>query len=349
MSEMFRIDDSNMPVALGSALRVPSYAYRNWGIPEGRYRKESADCYAIEWEGGSPLQMQYVVEAITKTGLGNFSQLLRDKNAEVVSSIVKNSNKRINYLEPGAGVSTVDLYRRLEKDGVDAEKIFSSLVEPSVERIESAAETLEKMGLKRGKNFNVYGGRKDTDALVLVGPRSQDVVGTVAQIHHHAYLDSPLGILAATLDRGGYLVSSDWHNSLWEHPNRVYEFLDTFEWETKDQDMEAFCKMYPMAMDKSPPVTGPDKNANNMIMDFWKGWADVRKNAIEKGEFNPADDILMLEAHKPVERYIEEGKNVGFRTYTNGVQRLMDDGVITDNPMPLVEDSSILQTTVLQK
>ena len=116
MDELFRIDDSRMPVLLGSALKVPGYAYPAWGIPAGFYRKTSDDLYAVEWEGGSPRQMQYVIDAITRTGLGNFSQMLRNSNAAVVSHLVQQTDGRVSYLEPGAGVSTVVAYQKMIDD-----------------------------------------------------------------------------------------------------------------------------------------------------------------------------------------------------------------------------------------
>src|SRR3989338_8082551 len=130
--EKYQIDDSRMPVRLGSALRVPSYAYGIWGIkgPELALRRESERGYQVEWLGfdgkGSPQQMRYVVEAITATGLGNYSQMLRDKGAEIVSFLVKEflKGKKVRYLETGAGVSTETVIRKLSQDGLDLERVF---------------------------------------------------------------------------------------------------------------------------------------------------------------------------------------------------------------------------------
>jgi SAM-dependent methyltransferase len=335
-AEPFRIDDSRIPVILGSALKVPSYAYPNWGIPEGHYRPESDDLYSVEWEGGSKRQMEYVVEAIKRTGLGNFSQMLRDGNAEKVSHIVQEKRGKVNYLEPGAGVSTINVYKKLLEDGVDIERVFTTMMEPSADRLEGAAGELEKIGLKRNKNFVVYRGKKDTDALALVGPRSQDIIGTVAQMHHHAYLDVPMITLALTLKKDGYLVCADWHNSMWEHPNRVYEFLkNDFDWETKNKDLAAFRRMFPKATETAPALEGSEEMANKMIRSFWRnGWAEVRKEAIEKGEFQPCDDILMLEGHRPVGRYMDTGETAA--------------GLSTKSCTPLVDGSSILNVLLFQ-
>jgi len=342
----FETDSSRMPVYLGSALRVPSYAFHEWEISgnEKRLKKESDRQYEIEWKGGSPKQMKYVIEAITEAGLGNYSQMLRDANAELVSKIAQKSNEKINYMELGAGVSTLTVYNKLTSDNVDLDKIFGTLVEPSKERIESAAAELEKKGLKRGKNFRIYVAR-DIDIPQFVEPKSQDIASYVAVLHHHAYLDAPLKSVHYCLKNKGFLLVGDWHNAMWEHPNRVYEFLrDEFEWPTKEQDMEAFVRAYPNALEKAPELSELDAASNRHIKRFWKGWANVRKREIDSGAFKPEDDIFMLEAHRPVEMQNWVIERVGYRLDTPAIRELQN-----PNPRRLVPDAGILYKTAAQK
>src|SRR3989338_2902616 len=89
-------NDKSLPVRLGSALKIPSYAYPDWGIEgsEEELREESDRGYEVEWlgldgRGGSEQQMRYVIDAIKSTGLGNYSQMLRDKAAEIISYLVR--------------------------------------------------------------------------------------------------------------------------------------------------------------------------------------------------------------------------------------------------------------------
>lgn len=337
----FEIDSSRMPVVLGSALKVPSYAYENWGIPSSWYREQSDQLYEAEWKGGSPRQMQYVIEAVTRAGLGNYSQMLRDANARVVSYIVRNADGRVNYLEPGAGVSTVTMYEKLIQDDVDPEKIFVTMVEPSESRVENAAQKIAGLGLTRGRNFRVCVGR-DIDVPNFVEPESQHIVSSVAQIHHHAYLDTPLKALNSVIIPRGNIIIADWHNSMWEHPNRVYEFLKSyFEWDSKEADLREFARMYPKALETAPLLSGPEAEANYEIQRFWKGWESVRKEAIAKGEFQPGDDILMLEGHRPVYKQIDEMRPIGMSTNPNHVGDFM-----SENPIPLLPTSGLLYLTV---
>ncbi len=331
------------PVRLGSALRVPSYAHRNWNI-RGQLRQESEDAYQVEWAGGSPRQMQYVIEAVVRSGMGNYSQMLRDANARMVSRLARDKRGRINYLETGAGVSTLTVYDQLTQDGFDLERIHATLVEPSQERLESAVAKLEERGLKVGKNISMVVG-KDTDVPKYVEPNSQHIVCSVAALHHHAYLDEPMQGLADATRPGGFISLADWHNSMWEHPSRVYSFLaDHFDWPTKREDLKAFREMYPKANEPAPEKDETETEANRMIQRFWKGWESVRREAIAKDEFDPRDDIFMLEGHRPIGQYVSELREQGFETQTDYLSNTM----IT-NPWPLIPTSGLLYLTVGQK
>ena len=342
----FEIDSSKMPVYLGNALRVPDYAFPDWGIEgdENLLSEESDRQYELEWKGGSKKQMRYVIKALKKARLGNYSQMLRDENAELVSKVAQKSKKKVNYMELGAGKSTVNVYQRLQKDNVDIEKLVGTLIEPSEDRLESAAAELEKMGLKRGRNFRTIVGR-DNDIPSIIEPDSQDIASYVGVVHHHAYLDAPLRHVYKSLRKNGLLVVADWHNAMWEHPNRVYEFLrDEFEWPTKEQDLEAFVRAYPKALEKAPELSELDAASNRHIKKFWKGWEGIRKREKDTGRFRPEDDILMLEAHRPVERQNEVIERVGYRLDTPAIRELQN-----PNPRRLVPNAGILYVTIGQK
>ncbi|MEM7815546.1 MAG: hypothetical protein QXN71_00315 [Candidatus Aenigmatarchaeota archaeon] len=342
----YEIDSSRMPVYLGSALRVPDYAFPEWGIDgdENWLREESDSQYEIEFKGGSTKQMNYVIEALREAGLENYSQMLRDANADLVSKIVKKSNERVNYMELGAGVSTITVYNKLSDDKIDLERLFSILIEPSKERIESAASELEKKGLKREKNFRIYEAR-DIDIPKFVEPNSQDIASYVAVLHHHAYIDTPLKLVYNALKDKGFIIVADWHNSMWEHPNRVYEFLrDEFEWSTKEEDLKIFVEVYPKAVKKAPELSKIDAEANKQIKSFWKGWARVRERQKNCGIFKPEDDIWMLEAHRPVEKQNEIIEKVGYILNSPEVIELQN-----PNPRRIIPDAGILYVTVGQK
>ncbi len=190
------------------------------------------------------------------------------------------------------------------------------------ERGENAAKELDKRGLKRDKNYRVIVG-KDLEIPGYLEPESQNIVTAVATIHHHAYLDMPFRVIYDVLGKGGYFITADWHNSMWESPHRVYDFLKEFDWPGKEKDLKNFEKAYLIGKEKPPLLNDAEEKTNEMIRAFWRGWIKVRKRAKEKGEFDPRDDIWLLEGHRPHERYIDEMIRTGFRL--DGVYQIMDD------------------------
>lgn len=339
-------DAPNVP-RLGDVRRVPDYAYPHWGLPKGNYIEESDDAYRSEWESGSPRQMAVVVEAVTESGLGNFSQMLRDVNSNSVAALVGSSNKRLNYLEVGAGVSTVNTYQELQRRGYDLEKIHTIMVEPSKERVEDAASKIEGMGLKRDRDFVVIVGR-DIDIPNYVESGSQDIVSSVASIHHHSYLSRPLGRISRALRMGGLLLIADWHNSLWDHPARVYQALkEDYEWSSKEKDLAAFLSAYPMALMHIPEPENPvEKEANRMIRRFWQSYGRIRAREIGKGTFEERDDIFMLEGHRLVERQAEAMIDAGFAFGTKRLHELTWDFGLNGNPHQILPGSSLIMFTI---
>lgn len=357
MSQLFSIDDDSMPLRLGSALRVPSYAYPNWGIPLGAYRIESDTAYTNEWREGSPRQMQYVIDAVLEAGFGNNSQIIRDSCARVISSRVraiseKRTEKRVNYMDVGAGVSTINAFDAIDDKYKD--NVFFTLVEPSEKRAEDAASKLSERGLNRNKDYRVIVA-PDQHLLAFVEPETQDIVSYVATLHHHSYIDTTAKIVNVTMKPGGALVVSDWHNPEWEHPGRVYKALqqdfdaDEFNWKTKERDLSAFAEMFPKALEAAPELSPLDHASYIQIRGFWQGYARVRKKAIEVGEFDENDDILMLEAHVPVERQNKILENAGFTINPKFIEDSNSEDKVKDNPEQLLPDSRLLMTTVAYK
>jgi SAM-dependent methyltransferase len=343
---LFQIDDSRMPLRLGSALRVPSSAYAEWGILPDAHRIESDEAYKSEWEGGSPRQMEYVIDASKRADLGNYPQMLRDANARVVAAAVRQYPGKVHILEPGFGVSTVNMFDALDDN--DKDRVVVTGIEPSEERGEKALADLVKRGLVIDENLYYYPG-VDNHMLDYVGPDSQHIIRTVAQWHHHAYLDTPFAVACKALKDGGIFTSSDWHNSMWEHPARVYRFLQTLEWETKEDDLLKFNISYPMAHG-TPPEDPLNDASNENIRRFWRSWVEVRREAIEREEFDPRDDILMLEGHRPVERYIEEMERAGFWVPSPFIAEIHQEAFSSpDNPYQHLEDARILMTITCRK
>ena len=302
--QLFSLDDSRMPLRLGSALRVPSYAYPKWGIPYGSYREESDACYMSEWAGGTKSQVECVRAALAEAGMLDYTNMLRQAAAQEIAGRVRDYEGQVNILDIGGGDdgkvtgSTIQIFDALEEN--DKDRVGMVIVNPSFAFANAARVAFAKRGFT---NYLIFVD-KDTRISEILLDESQQIVANVATMHHHAYLDTPFRAVGYAIAAGGVFVSADRHNPEWEHPARVLKALEEdFEWETKGADIDAFKGLYLACSEQAPPLI-PEKEASYMqIRQFWQGWAKVRAKAIAEGSFVPEDDIYMLEGHRPVSRY----------------------------------------------
>ena len=335
----------DFPAMPGSALRNPAYSYENWGIEGGdlALRVASDSAYHKEWQEGTPKQMEYVIEAAETAGIGNCSNMLRELQCRTIHEILKlprlARKKRIRYTEPGAGVSTVMVYKHLIDNGYDVDRIVSTLIEPSEKRLDAAVENLVELGLVEGNNFIPIVG-KDSDIPFYLDRNSQDIIAANATLHHHAYQDRVFQVIHDALASRGIFANFDWFEGWCEHPARIYqtlmnhEFKDPVVWETKDADLDAYSSMFPNALNQTYLKFDPaDEMAVRMIINFWlDGYAVSKAKAIKNDEFDPKDDILLHEAHGRPHLKAQLLKETGFSLETGEVRDIMESAEYIDNP-----------------
>ncbi len=346
----------NFPVPLGSALRNPNTSYPYFDIlgDEETLRIYSDMAFHNEWEEGTPKQQHYVEYAAETAGLGNCSNMLREMQAKTIFHILNlprfRNIERVYYTEPGAGVSTVVLYKFLDENGYDIERLKSTLVEPSETRLSAAVKKLKKMNLKEGKHFDAFVG-KDSELGVYLKPDSQHIIANNATLHHHAYQDRVFQLLFRLLENGGFFGNFEWYEGLCEHPARIYQAFEKHElkppviWETKDEDLDSYVKMFPQALDEDYPRFSPaDEIAARMITSFWlDGWAVARARAIEKDEFDPRDDYLFHEPHGRPGPQAKLLINTGFTLHSPEVNEVKKEAEYNDNPHQILTKKEMLK------
>ena len=346
----------DFPAPLGSALRVPSYSYPFFDIEgdETDLRKASDRAYEVEWGEGTPRQMEYVIEASKAAGLSSCSDILRDSQALVVYNILNlprlESGRRINYTEPGGGVSTERVYDFLIKRGFDPNKLFTTVIEPSEERNAKTEAFFNELGLVIGKDFDIYTG---TDIEVIpehLDQGSQDIVAANGTLHHHAFWDHPYQLIFNLLNKGGFFANFDWFQCLCEHPARIYQalrnhdFKEPVVWETKKEDLNAYAEMFPQALGDYIKFPSADEMATRMITTFWlDGWAVVRAKAIANDSFDPRDDIFLHEAHGRPETMFELLDNIGFLQNTREISYIRNVSDFNGNPHQILTKEKMLE------
>ena len=333
-------DDTRLPIKLGSPLKVPHYAWSDWGIiyhNENEFEelvRMSENGYEQEWMSTCEEGHKDISLASERAGLGDANEKLNEQNAQIVSKLVKYFNNDVKILDLGAGVgaTTVKIFEKLEDN--KKERAFFLLIDPASKASQEAEAKLNKIGLKIGKNFDI---KIATDLdIPRVIKEQQDIVTSVAAIHHHAYLTRPFENIYNIIEEKGFFITADWHNSMWEHPCRVYELLTELDWVSKESDLCNFKRIYPRAVRNCSKLKKEDMIANEMIKNFWKEYCSVRKY----GKSN----FMILEGHRPAEKYIDEMKKVGFKTGTDLIKKL-----ILHNPYQILPNSSLLCLTIGQK
>ncbi len=334
-------DDSRLPVALGNPLRVPFYAWSNWGISYSNEREKeelirmSEQAYRDEWDTATEPQYKDIAVAAERAGLSDANAKLNEKNAEIIAKVIHKKEGKISIMDLGAGSgdTTITILKHLDER--DRKRLSFTLLDPAGDALSEAKERIAKLGLIDEENYRVVT-CPDLDIPLHVREESQDIITTVAAIHHHADLGTVLSIVYSVTKKGGFFVTADWHNSMWEHPNRVYKMLEQMDWQTKKEDLNRFVKIYPLAREDVGNCKDlAEERANEQIIDFWRNYAAIR---IGDGAH------IILEGHRPVKKYVKEVEASGFRTDTKDIREITN-----ENPLRIMTESSLLCVTIGQK
>lgn len=342
MAEILRShDESLMPMRMGSPYRVPDYAYPLYGL---KYQNETLanQAYMAEWAAGSKDQIALVSRATKAAGFTDFNDLLRQVTAKIIAGTVKSNyflkSPTILEIGAGAGASGLTIVKALPPD--IGQKTTMILVDPSKESLQTA----EQLILDQEVNCKILVGT-DTEVLRTFRSQSVDILTGVASVHHHAGI--PFDEYARVLKPGGFAIFADWHHDIWEHPARVFEFLQRFTWPTKQTGLVNWFETYRRALNRpdwNVDIAPEDIMAREQITRFWLAY----KRIANKANLGP-NAIWPLEGHRPVYRYIENMQQAGLPTQTPGIRHLINAHILPDNPYQILPNSSLLQVTIGQR
>ena len=341
---------SGLLVPSGSVLRVPSYAYSNWGIEitpknERWLYEESKKAYTVEWAPTDSSLNELVGKAAEEAGLGNVNLTLNIHVGKIASKWITSQSRDIwTILDVGGGAGGTtynflsSMYYWAKQERIGRTAIELDFVEPSESRIETAkgmlgevCDKLQELGIKVTINYSP----KSDIAFFAENPKQYDVIISVAAIHHNSFTYH-LKPLADALRKDGFFVSGDWHNSVWEHPMRVHDLmrslgasedtLSRFRGRFDLENTEGFRKIIDSGL------TPDEKTANIEIGGFW---VSVAKNFSGKGKA----PIWFLEGHTPSRRRIQHLSEAGLEIDRRkihsafpGIKRLMKADLSPNKP-----------------
>jgi SAM-dependent methyltransferase len=335
-----RHNEALMPMPMGSPARTPSYARSAWGLPTYIKEEEVVELYSDEWKGGNEGQLAIVSKAAKRAGFGDNPALLRQKTAEVIRSIIKGYPIRgeLLILDVGAGpgLSALTIWKELPTDIRSKSRFL--LLDPSRASLEAAEKVMKenRVNYEVICDVDIHVGRYLKEGIV-------DILVGVASVHHHSAI--PFDLYYQMLTPGGIAVFADWHNSIWEHPWRVYRFLEAFDWPTKEAGLREWLESYG-GVYVIEPTDPADRQANKDITNFWLGYYRIiKEGAVDLGP----NSIWPLEGHRPVEQYVAEMRGVGFSIDSSSIRKTLRRGIIASNPHQLLPGSRLLMVTVGEK
>lgn len=327
------------PLCLGSPLKVPSYAWSNWGI-EWSDDAEYAELlrmanveYRREWDSSTEQRHREIATASEEAGLGDANQRLNQACRLILAKEVARGRGRLNILDAGAGSgnTTLSILSALRTPSLPR----FVLIDPSELALQSAASRLREAGLTLGEDFSTLVGTA-TETSPSLAVESFDVIVAVAAIHHHPDLVPPLRSLVRLLKPGGLVVFSDWHSSAWEHPSRVLTILEALNWPAKDDDLARFASLYPKAIEPAPERDGNMQRANSLIGEYWQSYARRR--------ITSEPQSCVLDGQRPPARYLDAMTSVGLNC-----DRITGGLPVPVNPMTLPPEHGLLAVTVGRK
>jgi len=329
-----------MPVVLGSPLRVPHYAWPNWGITcqtaeESQTLMEASEQeYRGEWDTTNPMGHAEIAQAAVQAGLGDANALLNTEIGRIATGVFQVSAlEPLSVLDLGAGTGGTTMAVSRAWEEIHEIPMKYTLVDPAAQALRAAEQNLSTRF--HGHLHASFFTQTDHQFLKSTPPATFDLLVAGAAIHHHSDIRPLLALCFGALVPGGFAVIGDWHNSMWEHPYRVLQLLETMDWPRKAEDLRLFRRAYPLANQHIElPLANPDQLANSQIQAFWAAYARVHRP--EVGRF------VLLEGHRPVKKYIEDLSSVGFE-----VPSKLPGG--RDNPTFIIGGSSLLAVTVAIK
>jgi len=308
------------PLWLGSPLKVPTTAWRRWGI-EWRDQKEfhclvskSEQLYAQEWEGSDQARLDDVARAAQCAGIADANASLNRAVGTALAELLCRARGELAVIDIGAGTgatteAVLEHVPLLEDSGV------FSLVDPSLGSLHLAGQRpkLARLLEERRITFHCMKDLEISSRLC----RQFDVAVANAALHHHAFLEPVFEIVFQLLKPGGILVIGDWHNSMWLDPWRVLRFLDSLQWEGKDEALARLASRFPVSttQEHDPSLA----RANEQICSFWHAYTRVKEPKTTPCE--------ILEGHRPPEDYHRLVSHSGL-VLVGRERRLMDDSAL---------------------
>ncbi len=333
-----KFDVKGIPAAF-PLYRVPLQETGKWGI---RYDNASdlkkllemdRSLYKKEWEMGKGAQMDNVTKASEEAGFGPMTKVLQKAGGALCSYLCDKIDGEIVILDNGAGPGqsarkVADSLTNREKSRV---KIL--LLDPSGEKLAEA-----KRALGTEIEYEALPPCSDYEALEKTNlkPGEVDIVLNVAGGKHHNML-APWGLYKDILKQNGYFVDIDWNTDCWR-PAIVYDMMDSWEWEDKEEILKGFADMFipeltgnkemdlELARKRDYSENELDAQAVKDMISFWTGYGRFELKSGAQGKHA----IFWPEGHMNSKKILEYMTTAGLNPNSDDLKRMKSEGLEID-------------------
>jgi SAM-dependent methyltransferase len=320
-------------------------SYCNWGITIDKYneaylKSKASEAYTIEWQPTGEKLNALVAMGSKFAGLSDVNANMCKRIGEIVASDYKPSATL--DLGTGTGHPSFEVYTALYAKGIrSGSDDILILNDSSILRVKIAEETIRELPFWQKNRLQIHVDAA-TDMLTLRDlPKEKiNIIISNAAIHHHSDNDHLYAANEALVPNGRF-VNGDWHECMWQKPERAYWMFaalvedrygnrevadDIVEYVKSGHTLEDYTKLMKIYHERHEltayrkyfgismldtayafnTLTKDECLANAGIMQFWRS---VDAKCTEAHETAP---IQIFEAHETVTQRKENMTRAGF-------------------------------------
>lgn len=302
-----------------------------------------------------------IKKAWSEAGLSEYRSELAQAGARAVIAAMEIYEEKIQHLHIGSAESLMGLYSEIIANDVDAQRLHTTMFEPSGYGRQELEAWMKETGLKGGEDVNIVGGHYTKMADEgIIGTDTQHIVSAQEILANHPQLEPLFGQIYRVLkadkakmkpekdeiNTNGVVIISDVFHGALASPSEVYIVLRNMPKSTtgKTEFMEVLLSNYPKIADKREYMYR-GKQAKT-VRKFLGAYLSLMAESDGSGY---SWKIPLLGASRPVGHVIERLENSNFATQGVREYNIRKHARFGGNPYNILPDTGALYTIIGSK
>ncbi|MEM4165945.1 MAG: methyltransferase domain-containing protein [Candidatus Bilamarchaeaceae archaeon] len=350
IDENIKAITQDLPIKLGSILRIASQALKNWGIDIDLSEKElqqkleikSLEEYSKEWRVVNDAVYRAIHQAVIDSNLGEGNQQLNTEIGKIATPIIieklKNKKKLIMAdIGAGTGETTATIlsmaYDEIGKRGLSNIEVY--LIEPSFRSTSHLVDIMQKS--YPTVQYQIITAT-DYQHLQFLKKSVFDIVVSNAVFHHHSF-PTYLRMINDIIKKDGFLIIGDWYSEIWYEPKtvayllkeglgineeKVCSFINLFEKASWPQIVQYWNNKKEDEKIRNEGMLLYIKNLVKRLKEEHERLEEERKKAIQQNlhyDANTKVELNIFEAHETYEHRKEKIIKAGFEVNPDDIRK----------------------------